>query len=101
LTPTILKERENHMPKIKIKCPNCTEIFYDHKSYANHILKSHTDDPTAVEWANITLHPKEYIKAEEPTYLGKPLDRIPPRRPKDLPKYFQDQLNKPKDVQPE
>jgi len=75
-----------------IKCPNCKSKFNNHISYANHILEQHKDDAIAVEWANITLGPTSKKPSEETVYLGKPLNRIPPKRQVKLPKYLQDQI---------
>lgn len=76
-----------------IKCPNCKDKFNDHTSYASHILEHHKDDAIAVEWANITLGLLSEEKPEKTTYLGKPLDRIPPGRKEKLPDYLKDQIH--------
>lgn len=88
---------------MKIKCPNpnCRgkeNIFPDRMAYAKHILDCHKDDEVATEWANTTLR---LAKQEEQgqatiennppgksTYLGKRLDRIPPKRFGSLPDFI-------------
>ena len=86
----------------KIDCPWCgAKVDNRLDKLAEHIFKTHSDDIELCAWAREELAKlnkpdkqgviKKIAKAI-PKYRGRPLDRIPPARQKDLPKYLRRQL---------
>jgi len=80
----------------KINCPWCGNRV-DNKldKLAEHIFKAHSDDSELCRWARIELAKTgKSPEGNSPKYQGKPVDRIPPKRQKKLPKYLREQLPK-------
>jgi len=86
----------------KIDCPWCgNKVDNNLDKLAEHIFKAHSDDEKLCAWARA-----EQDKLDKPVkqsvskrladaiqmYRGKPVDRIPPKRQKELPKYLKRQL---------
>ena len=72
----------------KIGCPWCgARINNELDKLAAHIFKRHSDDLELCRWARAEL--EKIGKSPEdvaPKYMGRPLDRVPPKRQDTLPK---------------
>ena len=73
---------------MRTECVYCKKKFDSWSDYAHHILEKHPDDDIRVKWAKEALNPTPEPIPEKPKrrlfFRGKPLDRIPPKRQKDI-----------------
>ena len=86
----------------KIECPWCgNKVDNNLDKLAEHIFKAHGDNEELCAWARaeqdklikpVKQSVSKKLAAVIQTYRGKSVDRIPPKRQKELPKYLRGQL---------